>query len=174
MALSTSIAVAGRPDNWGYFCYPSQAQYDWLTLVDAPDVAETGDAVVGGKVVRPGSIVRAEQRLFLPQNRVSKLLIALKYAAALTISQEPVVRVFGRDSRGQWHLLRDGSGAVELTLAADTADVVDDAGAFKSTEPVEVDIEGSYAVLVAVQTELTGSGAAVNTSEIMVKGKTNG
>lgn len=171
MALSATVQPTTRPENHGRVDYPCPIQSDWQTLCDAPDVVESDSGVVEtGKVVKPGAIVRAAQRKMRLGGMATKLLVALKYNHDATPNADPVVRIFGRDLAGNWHVLRNSSGSSELTIATAVAtDAVDDDGDYRITSPIEVDVEGSYEVIVGVQTAFNVSAGTKTDSAILGK-----
>ena len=170
MAVGT-VTPAIAPDHPSeVVSYPASIVSAWGTACDAPETAESGDAVSGGKVVRPGSITRSEQKLVRLQSAATRMLISLIYADDATPSTDPVVRVFGRDKNGVWHLLADDDGNVELTLTTAAAtDVLDDDATYHRTTPISVDLQGSVEVIVTVQTAFAVSGGSTDGSEIQVK-----
>lgn len=171
MALSTTVDVAVA--NHGKQLVSQVAiQSDWVSLVTAPETAETGDAVETSKVVRPGAITRSDQRILKINSRGTNLLVMLKYNADGTPNADPVLRIFGRDKNGQWHLLQTTAStpSVEATITTAVAtDVQNDAGTYKFTTPVEVDLQGSLEVMVTVQTAFNVSGGTKTDSELLVK-----
>jgi hypothetical protein len=171
MAIGELVRAKTSPDVNSEMSYPVGLQSDWVVICTAPNAAESGDAVVSGKVVRPGSIVREDQHRFQPSGRGTTLLVALKYDVGVSAPTVPVVRVFGRDQNDIWHILRDAAALEELPVTLDvTLDAINDAGSFKITTPVEVDLDGSIEVIVAVQTAFSATGTVTN-SELLAKVK---
>lgn len=175
MALADTVFPAVQPSFVTELNFPAGVQCDWAVLCDAPDALDNDTGViVGGKVVKPGAITRAAQRLYHVSAQGTSLLVALKYNADVGTPTDPVVRVFGRDRNGWWHVLRDSSGASELTIDVDTAlDTLSTDATHKITEPVEVDLDGSVDVIVAVQTAFAASSGTVNDSALIAKLKNN-
>jgi len=176
MAVSV-VDVVVRPDNHGDLSFPVGTQSDWVVACTAPQVVEPdANVIVGGKVVRPGAITRNTQSIINVNNKGTTLLVAFEYNADVGTPVAPIVRVFGKDKNGRWTSLRDNSAPalyeVPLTLATAT-DVVSDDGLRKLSVPVEFDLQGNAAVLVAIQTAFSvGSGTATD-AKVLVKLKSN-
>jgi len=161
-----NVEIAARPDG------TSGTQSDWAIACTSPHVIETDpNVMVGGKVVRPGLIVRTAQNSVKLNNKGNTLLIALQYNADVTAPTGPTVRVFGQDGRGVWHVLKDNSvpalTEIPITLAPAT-DTVSADGTYRVSSPVEVDTQGSSAVIVAIQGFFTGTGT-ITDGKILVK-----
>lgn len=177
MTLAASVyanPTNARPSNTNELSYPCAIQSDWQAVCTAPETVESDSGVViSSKVVRPGNITRADQSLFYPNGRGTKLLVALKYDVGISVETSPIVRVFGRDHNGIWHVLQGPSASTEVTLTmALTTDAITTDGLYKITTPVEFELDGSEAVIVAIQTAFNGTGTKTN-SEILVKLKNN-
>jgi len=175
MVLATAQKAIVQPDTLKDLSYPCGYQSDWVVVCTAPDAVESDTGVVvSGKVVKPGAIVRATQARFKVEARATSLLVALKYNSDVGTPTAPVVRIFGRDRNGVWHVLKTAAGAHEITLTvAVTTDALSDDGAYKVTTPVEVDCEGSLEVIVGVQTAFAAGSGTATDSEILVKPKNN-
>lgn len=170
MALGTTKKADITQDHRQHVVYPSDYGCRWDAVCTAPHVAESGDAVSGGKVVKPGAIDRAEQRMYRPQGMGNRLLVALRYSPDVGTVTSPVVKIFGQDrDGGVWHVLRAEDGSVLHTLSVDTAnDVVQDDG-YAVTNPVEVLLDGSVNVIVAVETAFDAASGTKDNASIIVK-----
>lgn len=176
MAVSV-VDVVVRPDNHGDLSFPVGTQSDWVVACSAPQVAEPdANVIVGGKVVRPGAITRATQSIVNVNNKGTTLLVALEYNADVGTPTAPIVRVFGKDKNGRWTALRDNSVPpiyeVPLTLAT-ASDVISDDGTRKVSVPVEFDIQGNSAVLVAIQGAFAVTTGTATDAKVLVKLKSN-
>jgi hypothetical protein len=176
MAVGTVDAVV-RPDNHSDLTFPVGTQSDWVVACTAPQVIETDTGVIaGGKVVKPGAITRTTQNLINVNNKGTTLLVALQYNADVGTPTSPVIRVFGRDKAGLWHLLKDTSTppVTEVTLTLATAtDVVSADGLSKISLPVEFDLQGSFAVIVAIQGSFAVTTGTATDAKVLVKLKSN-
>lgn len=170
MAIGDPVKGDCRPQTPARLIYPVSIQSDWSVVCTAPETAESGDAVVGGKVVRPEAISRADQHWFSPDNRGATLLVALEYNADVGTPTNPVVRIFAKDKNGVTWALHDSTGATELTITvATTTNAVFSAGTRKITQPIAVDMEGAEQILVAVQTAFAAGSGTANDSKLLVK-----
>lgn len=172
MAIGAVVEGTCRPRTPGRLSYPVSIQSDWQIVCTAPETAESGDAVVGGKVVNPGEIVRADQHWFSPDNRGATLLVSLEYNADVGTPTNPVVRIFGKDHNGRVWALHDSTGSTELTIAVSvTLNAAYTIGGAdrKMTQSVAVDLEGAEQVIVAVQTAFAAGSGTVNDSVLLVK-----
>lgn len=172
MALSATVEAAVRPKPQGapLVTYNAKIQSDWVMVCNAPETVESDSGVVvGGKVVKPGAIVRSAQRYFRPQARATQIAVALKYDVGISVETSPVVRAFGRDANGLWHVLQGASASTEVTLTIALAtDTITSDGLYKITTPKYFDLDGSDLVIIAIQTAFDCTGTKTN-SEILVK-----
>lgn len=172
MALAATQVADPIPKAQGgaAYTYPTGIQSSWQTVCTAPDTAESGDAVSGGKVIKPSAITRDDQALWRPQGKCTSVGVALKYNSDVGTPTSPVVRVFGKDSNGLWHVLQDTSGSTEVTLTVATTTDTVQSTAYKITTPKFFDLDGSEEIIVAVQTAFSAVSGTVNDSQILVKG----
>lgn len=173
MPLATTQVAEVRPVPMGspVITHAVGIQSDWQTVCTAPETVESDANVVsGGKVVRPGAIVRAAQARWRPQGKCTSVAVALKYNDDVGTPTSPVVRVFGRDQNDVWHALQDTTGSTEVTLTVATStDAVQEDG-YKVTVPKFFDLDGSVEIIVAIQTAFAASSGTVNDSTVIVKG----
>lgn len=136
---------------------PVSVSSDWMDICTAPETADNS----GSSVVLPLAISRAEQSFLDVNGLGTTLQIRLKYDDALTSPTNPVVQPFGFDGNNSPQQLVDVDGIHELELTvAPTTDVQD--GTYKYTKAVEVDMDGSSKVLVAIKTAFDGTGVKNN------------
>ena len=175
MTLAAPVRMAVQPSFLSELNYPAAFQCDWAVICTAPNAVEAdADVVAGGKVVRPGSITRAAQSRVMAGAQGTSLLVALKYNSDVGTPTSPVVRIFGRDREGVWHVLKTSAGAHEITVTVAVAtDTVSEDGTYKVTTPIEVDLEGSAEVIVAVQTAFAAGSGTATGSALIAKFKNN-
>lgn len=128
---------------------------DWVEVNTAVETADNS----GSSVVLPSDI--DQDRLMDVLGIGTSLMVMLGYDDALTVSADPVIQIFGKDSDGQYHALRNSDGNHEITLTTAASTDVQD-GTLKWTVPIEVDLDGSQQVLVAIKTALAGTGTTNN------------
>jgi len=157
MALGSSVQASwdGGPSRGAFIASIRSA---WVTVLDAGTVATADNASITApttQVTRAGT-----HPIYLGTGAGQYVLIRMGYDASLTVTTNPVVKVFGRRSGGAWELLPTRGGAVTITLAAAATDVSD--GTLKYTTPASsnvVDLLGCDEILVGVETALAGTGA---------------
>lgn len=175
MAVSNA-AISVEPAEQSYYSRQVVSASNWVLAHSAPDAVESDSGVViGGKVVKPGAITRAAVYDVKINNKASTLLVALKYNEDTSTLTAPVIRVFGKDASGIWHVLKSGSDD-EVTLAVDAA--TDPVTTVVSTDyrisvPVSFDLQGSQVIRIGVQTAFNASSGTETDSEILVKGLTS-
>lgn len=173
MTLAATQVASIRPVAQGtpVITHPIGVQSDWQTVCTAPEAAESDSGVVsGGKVVKPSGIVRAAQARWRPQGKCTSIAVALRYNSDVGTPTSPVVRVFGMDDNGVWHVLQDTAGSTEVTLTVATTTDTVQSTAYKVTTPKYFDLDGSVEVIVAVQTAFAAVSGTVNDSTLIVKG----
>ena len=99
------------------------------------------------------------------------LRIRMVYDDGLSVSQAPIVKVFGRTGSTQvWQLLKSAAGNLRETISTASTDVTD--GTFNYTTPDQSihtwDCDGCEQLLIVVETALAGTGT-VNTAFLQVK-----
>ncbi len=129
----------------------------WVTVLDAGTVTTIDNASITApatQVTRAGT-----HPIYLGTGAGQYVQVRMGYDASLTVTTNPVVKVFGRRSGGAWELLPTRAGALTITLAAAATDVSD--GTLKYTTPASsavVDMLGCDEILVGVETALAGTG----------------
>lgn len=173
MALADTLKAIIRPvaQSVPLFVHSVGLQSDWQTLCTAPNVVEADSGVVvSSKVVKPGAITRAAQAKWQPSGKCARLAVALRYNSDVGTPTSPVVRAFGKDGNGVWHVLQDASGGTEITVTVATTTDVVQSTAYKITKPVYFLLDGALEVIVAIQTAFAASSGTVNDSSLLGKG----
>lgn len=139
---------------------------DWIDICSAPETADNS----GNTIVAPLGIVRAEQNRLYNNGVGTSLQIRLKYDDGAETLTSPVVQPFGFDGNDSPQRLVNADGDHELTLTIDATNDVQD-GTYKYTQPVEVDMDGSASVLVAVKTAFNAGTGTEDNATIQVRVK---
>ena len=170
MAIGAPIDFASSSEAGVRSHYSSGFPSDWVVMCSEPEAVEADSGVVvGGKVVAPGLITRSGQRWVRTNGLGTKLLVAHRRNADATTLTSPVVRIFGRDRNGVIHPLANAAGSTELTIALSaTLDVVGGDGLVTS-QPISVALDGSFEVIVAVQTAFNATAGTETDSTIIGK-----
>lgn len=177
LALALVMAVDNTaPElNQGYRTgtVPVSQVTGWVDLIvdtngsSGPLAAESdAGVVVGGVVVNPGDIVRAAQNRLVVGGHGTTAQIRFAYPYASSGVTGPTVQLFGATPQGAYQRLLDANNLHKETLAPDTVNDVTD-GTFYYTQPIFVDVAGSYALLVAINT--AASGTSVTGAKIQVR-----
>lgn len=168
MALGATV----KPDltTPGVYSLPVSNADCWHTLVSNPEATET-EALTSGVANKPYAVTAATNFPMEVGSKGTFLAVALKYAVdtlAATLTA-PIIRVFGKDKNGIWHLLKDAAGDDEVTLTIVDAKDVYTSATLRLTRPKVFDCQGSLLVMVCVQTAFNASAGTESNSEIIGK-----
>lgn len=154
----------------GKFVYLTSIQSDWGTANSAPETVDTT------YLTNPSTLISGNNARIIPTKLGTSLLVRCKYddgtAGTLT---SPIIKVFGVDNNGAFHLLKNSASTpantATLTLAPST-DVTD--GTYKYSDVTSshaFDLQGSKFFIVVISTALASTEPAdvLNNSTIEYK-----
>lgn len=156
MALGSSVQPVWDPGP-ARGSFVASIRSAWVTVLDAGTVTSADNATITApttQVTRAGT-----HPIYLGTGAGQYVLVRLGYDASLSVTTNPVVKVFGRRSGGAWELLPTRGGALSITLSAASTDISD--GTLKYTTPAAsstIDTLGCDEILVGVETALAGTG----------------
>lgn len=134
---------------------PISGVSSWVT---ANTLINTADAAT---VTNPQTEVTRTTTPIINRAGGTVLRVRMAYNASLTVSQAPIVKVFGRTGSTQaWQLLKSAAGNIRETLTTAATDVTD--GTYDYTTPDQTvhswDCDGCEQLLIVVETALAGTG----------------
>lgn len=142
----------------------------WYTLWAAGLPATVDNS--GATIQNPETqINQTNHPIFQKNNFGTNIMIRLGYDDALTVTANPVIKVYGRTTTQTWQTLKNKSSSLTTTLI--TAPTTDDWDAtLFYTVPDETssawDCTGCNEILVGLQTALAGTGVT-NNSILQIK-----
>jgi len=160
---TTVNGVLNAVDKGGFV--PISGVSSWIS---ANSLINTADAAT---VTNPQTQVTRTTTPIINRNGGTHLRIRMVYDDGLSVSQAPIVKVFGRTGSTQvWQLLKSAAGNLRETISTASTDVTD--GTFNYTTPDQSihtwDCDGCEQLLIVVETALAGTGT-VNTAFLQVK-----
>ena len=163
MAINTIGTTLSLNNNLGNGIVASSAMVGFYGTAVAAGGVNVQDAAT---ITNPDTQIINETTYLIKTNNVGTFLeISLKYNDGLTGITNPVIKLFGRPSRGdsvdyRWRIIPNLAGSISVTLTTASTDIED--GAYKYTTPDAnsnvFDMAGCSEFLVGIETALDGSG----------------
>ncbi len=145
-------------DSRGAQVFPCSLSSRWADAIDAGGVTVQDAATI---LDAAASITASTRHVIKRNNHAGTLLkVRLKYVGS--VSQSPVVVVFGRSGSDPWEMLANKSGAYTATLtAAPSTDATDGTYLYSNTgDDQTFDCNGCDEFLIGIQTVVAGGTTA--------------
>lgn len=168
MALgSTRIALA---NSRGPQVFPCSLSSEWQTAIDAGGVTVQDAATI----LNPATEITAATRHIIRRNNHAGTLVKVRMRYVGSVSQSPIVAVFGRSGNDPWEVLYNQSdGTTAALTAAPSTDIREIVGGVTylftlTSQDHTFDCNGCDEILVGIQTVVAGGTTASDSIQVKI------
>lgn len=161
MALGESIRISLSPPQQGGSITPTRGRSAVWTAIDAGGMDDQDAATI----TRVSTQITLSTRKWIEVVGAGTIVLAsLVYDDGLTVSADPVVKMFGRVDGGPERVVRTRGGNLSATIATATSDAAD--GTYLRTpfnyDTIAWDLLSYSEFIFGVETALAGTGTTSN------------